>query len=164
MWRTGVKHTSSIYQVCVIISEATEEDGENNLVINLQNFSQGNSHKKEREKVYVSAEEWGMIKSAVNHGTTIPAESRREVLMGYQYALHQHKKQLLQEISELRRSHESASTANRTQWEERSNASHSSEERYREPKHNRGKAERPHKENRTQNFDSSCLLVEEVRN
>jgi hypothetical protein len=59
-----------------------------------------------------------MIKSAINHGTTIPVESRREVLIGYQYALHQHKKQLLREINKLRRSHESASTANMTKWEE----------------------------------------------
>jgi hypothetical protein len=29
-----------------------------------------------------------MIKAAVNHGAAIPADSRREVLMGYQYALH----------------------------------------------------------------------------
>jgi hypothetical protein len=38
-----------------------------------------------------------MITSAINHGTTVPVNSRREVLMGYQYALHQHKKKLLQE-------------------------------------------------------------------
>jgi hypothetical protein len=32
--------------------------------------------------------------SAINHGTEVPANSRREVLMGYQYALHQHKKEV----------------------------------------------------------------------
>jgi hypothetical protein len=58
MWRTGVKHTSSIHEVCVLIREATkEDDGENNPVINSQNFNQGNSHRKKREKVHVSAEE-----------------------------------------------------------------------------------------------------------
>jgi hypothetical protein len=41
---------------------------------------------------------------AINRGTRIPMDSRREVLMGYQYALHQHKKKLLEEKSELRRS------------------------------------------------------------
>jgi hypothetical protein len=111
MWRPGLKlhnkeqaapcwgtkqHTSSIHQVYIIISEATEEDdGENSPTMNSQNFEQGNSRRKEREKLYVSAEEWRMIKSAVNNGTTIPAESRREVLVGYQYVLHQHKKQIL---------------------------------------------------------------------
>jgi hypothetical protein len=96
MWRPGGKHTSRIHEVCIIISEVAEEDdGGSNPVINSQSFNQGNSHMKEREKVYVSAGEWTMIKTPVNHGTTIPAQSRREVLMGYQYALHQHKKQLL---------------------------------------------------------------------
>jgi hypothetical protein len=111
MWRPGLKlhkkeqatprwgtihYTSSIHQVYVLISDATEEyNGENSPVINSQNFEQGNNHRAERAKVYISAEEWQMIKSAVNHGTTIPTESRREVLMGYQYALHQQKKQLL---------------------------------------------------------------------
>jgi hypothetical protein len=47
--------------------------------------------KKEKEKVHVSAREWRMIMSAINHGTDVPADSRREVLMGYQYALHQRK-------------------------------------------------------------------------
>jgi hypothetical protein len=28
--------------------------------------------------------------AAINHGTEIPEGSRREVLMGYQYALHQY--------------------------------------------------------------------------
>jgi hypothetical protein len=78
MWRPGGKHTSSIHQVCIIISEAVEDDdGGNNPVINSQNVNQGNNHGKEREKVYVSAGEWRMIKSAVNRGTAIPADSRR---------------------------------------------------------------------------------------
>jgi hypothetical protein len=78
------KHTNNIHQMCVIISEAVEDDyGGNNPVINSQGDNPGNSHKKEREKVYVSAGEWKMIKSAVNHGTKVPADSRREVLMGY---------------------------------------------------------------------------------
>jgi hypothetical protein len=33
--------------------------------------------------------------SAINHGIGIHADSRREVLMGYQYALHQHKRSYL---------------------------------------------------------------------
>jgi hypothetical protein len=81
-------------------------------VINSQGDNPRNTHRKEREKVYVLAGEWKVIKSAVNHGTTVPADSRREVLMGYQYALHQHKKQLLREESELRRNYESNSCNN----------------------------------------------------
>jgi hypothetical protein len=56
MWRPGGKHTSSIHQVCVIISEAAEDDNcGDNPVINSQDVNQGNSHMKEREKVYVLA-------------------------------------------------------------------------------------------------------------
>jgi hypothetical protein len=101
-----------------------------------------------------------MIKSAVNRGTTIPMDSRRAVLMGYQYALHQHKKELLQEKSELKRSHKSNSATNRTQWDELSDTSQSSEERHHEPKHNRRRAEPIRKESRTQN--SSFLSVDET--
>jgi hypothetical protein len=103
-----------------------------------------------------------MIKSAVNHGAAIPMDSRREILMGYQYALHQHKKQLLREKSELRRSRESDGIASRTQWEEHSDTSQSSEERHRKPKHNRAKTKRPNRENRTQNLNSSFLTVDET--
>jgi hypothetical protein len=35
--------------------------------------------------------------SVINHGKEVPANLRREVLMGYQYALHQHKKKLQEE-------------------------------------------------------------------
>jgi hypothetical protein len=67
------------------------------LVVNAQGENPRNNHRKEKDKVYVSTGEWRMIMSAINHGTGIPMDSRREVLMGYQYALHQHKKKLLQE-------------------------------------------------------------------
>jgi hypothetical protein len=38
-----------------------------------------------------------MIKSAINHDTELPEGSRREVLIGYQYALYQHRKKLREE-------------------------------------------------------------------
>jgi hypothetical protein len=65
------------------------------MVVNAQGGNPRSNHRKEKEKVYVSAGEWRIIMSAINHGTRIPADLRREVLMGYQYALHQHKKKLL---------------------------------------------------------------------
>jgi hypothetical protein len=107
-----------------------------NVVANAQGGNPRNNHRKEKEKekVYVSAREWRMIISAINHATGIPADSRREVLMGYQYALHQHKKKLLEEKSELRRSQESNSTSSRSHWEKYSEMSESSEERHHEPK------------------------------
>jgi hypothetical protein len=45
-----------------------------------------------------------MIMTAVNHGTDVPADSRREVLMGYQYALHQRRRKLREEKDMLMRS------------------------------------------------------------
>jgi hypothetical protein len=77
--------------------------------------------------------------SAINHGTDVPANPRREVLMGYQYALHQHEKKLRAEKSELRKSQESNSASSRSYWNEYSEASDSNKEIHREPKHNRRK-------------------------
>jgi hypothetical protein len=78
--------------VYVLINDRSEEvDDENNLVINSHNLERGVNHGADgetesaavdRENFYLSAEEWQMIKAAVNHGATIPADSRREVLMG----------------------------------------------------------------------------------
>jgi hypothetical protein len=87
--------SGNIHQLCVIITEAAEDnDPADNAATHAQvNKSRSNS-KKEKEKIHVSTEEWRIIMSAINHGTEVPANSRREVLMGYQYALHQHKKKL----------------------------------------------------------------------
>jgi hypothetical protein len=63
----------------------------------------GQSHRAEgeteatvatREKVHLTAAEWEIIEAAINHGTVISPNSTREVLMGYQYALHQQKMRL----------------------------------------------------------------------
>jgi hypothetical protein len=84
--------SSNVY---VIINEATEEnDDRDNIVVNTQGNKPRSNSGKENEKIYVSAEEWRIIMLAINHGIEVPANSRREVLMGYQYALHQHKKKL----------------------------------------------------------------------
>jgi hypothetical protein len=112
-WRAGQKlhndeHTfpssvsshnaSNRHQVYVIINDTSKEfNMENNPIINPQNPAREANHKAEgetesaimtREKVCLSAAEWQMIKAAVNHGVVIPANSTREVLMGYQYGLH----------------------------------------------------------------------------
>jgi hypothetical protein len=97
--------SSNIHQVCVIITEAAEDnDVADNIIANTQSNNPRSNSRKEKEKIYVSAGQWRVIMSAINHGTEVPANSRREVLMGYQYALHQHKKKLQEEKGELRRS------------------------------------------------------------
>jgi hypothetical protein len=81
--------SSNVHQVCIIITEATEDNYViDNTVVNTQGNNPGSNSRKEKEKIYVSAGEWRIIMSAINHGTGVPADSRREVLMGYQYALH----------------------------------------------------------------------------
>jgi hypothetical protein len=79
---------------------------------------------KEKEKVHVSAGEWRMIMTTVNRGTDVPTDSRREVLMGYQYALHQCRKKLREERDMFMRSRGD-------------DASESSMERHKDPKHKR---------------------------
>jgi hypothetical protein len=74
----------SIHQLCVIITEAAEENNHaNNEEVDMQVDKLRSNGKKEKEKVHVSAGEWRMIMSAINLGTDVPADSRREVLMGY---------------------------------------------------------------------------------
>jgi hypothetical protein len=88
----------SIHQLRVIITEAAEEENNHtgNKEIDMQVDKIRSNGKREIEKVHVSAGEWRMIMTAVNHGTDVPTDSRREVLMGYQYALYQCRKKLRQ--------------------------------------------------------------------
>jgi hypothetical protein len=83
----------SIHQLCVIITEAAEEnDHADNGEVDTQVDKLRSNGKKEKEKIHVSTREWRIIMSAINHGTEVPTDSRREVLMGYQYALHQRRR------------------------------------------------------------------------
>jgi hypothetical protein len=127
----------SVHQLCVIITEAAEEDNhEGNRELDLQ-VDKPRNNKKEKEKIHVSTGEWRIIISAINHGTEVPVDSRREVLMGYQYALHQHKKKLREERDMFMRSRGDDNTSSGGYWNEYSDASESSMERHRDPKHNR---------------------------
>jgi hypothetical protein len=128
----------SVHQLCVIITEAAEEDNhEGNREVDLQVDKPRSNNKKEKEKIHVSTEEWRIIMSTINYGIEVPADSRREVLMGYQYALHQHKKKLREERYMFMRSQDNNSTSREEYWDEYSDASECSIERHRDPKHNR---------------------------
>jgi hypothetical protein len=75
--------SKSIHQLCVIITEVAEEDNhEVNKEVDLQVDNPRSNSKKEKEIIHVSTGEWRIIMSAINHGTEVPADSRREVLMG----------------------------------------------------------------------------------
>jgi hypothetical protein len=128
----------SIHQLCVIITEAAEENNhEGNKEVNMQIDKPRSNSKKKKEKIHVSTGEWRIIMSAINHGTEVPADSRREVLMGCQYALHQRRKKLREERDMFMRSRDNNSTSSGGYWDEYSDTSESSMERHRDPKHSR---------------------------
>jgi hypothetical protein len=128
----------SVHQLCIIITEAAKEDNhEDNKEVDLHVDNPRSNSKKEKEKIHVSTGEWRIIMSAINHGIEVPADSRREVLMGYQYALHQHKEKLREERDMFMRSQDDNSMLSGEYWDEYSDASEYSMERCRDPKHNR---------------------------
>jgi hypothetical protein len=128
----------SIHQLCIIITEAPKEnDHADNAEFDAQVDKSKSNGKKEKEKINVSTGEWRIIMSAINHSTEVPANSRREFLMGYQYALHQYRKKLREEKDEFRRSQENNSVSSGAYWDKYSDASESSRERHRDPKHSR---------------------------
>jgi hypothetical protein len=100
--------------------------------------------------------------SAINHGTEVPANSRREVLMRYQYALHQHKKKLLAKKRELRKSQESYSASSKSYWSEYGETSDSSKERHCEPKLNKRKVARGREEEHARSINAPLSDEEEI--
>jgi hypothetical protein len=63
----------SVHQLCVIITEAAEEDNhEGNKEVDMQVDKPRSNSKKEKEKIHVSTGEWRIIMSAINHGTEVP--------------------------------------------------------------------------------------------
>jgi hypothetical protein len=87
------------YQILAIIGDNSEELDENN---NLANINRGANHLVEGEtadslatrgKVRLPVDEWRIIKTAVEHGTPIPTNSSKNMLLGYHYALRQQAKQ-----------------------------------------------------------------------
>jgi hypothetical protein len=128
-----------VHQLCVIITEAEEENNhEGNEGVDRQVDKIREHNKKEKEKIHVSAGEWRIIMSAINHGTEVPEGSRREVLIGYQYALHQHKKKLREKRDMFVRSRDTNSMSREEYWDDYSDDSEYSRERRGDPKHNRG--------------------------
>jgi hypothetical protein len=92
--------------------------------------------------------------SAINHGTEVPTDSRREVLMGYQYALHQCRKKLREERDMFIRSRDNNSTSSGEYWDEYSDASETSMERHRDPKHSRRTTARTREESYTKSLSA----------
>jgi hypothetical protein len=113
-WKTGLElheHDQTIFssssskinhqhQVFAIIGDNSEEfDNNNNPVLNLANVTRGANHLAEgdiadslatRAKVRLLADEWNIIKAAIDNGAAIPVDTSKEVLLSYHYALHRH--------------------------------------------------------------------------
>jgi hypothetical protein len=92
--------------------------------------------KKEKEKVYVSAGEWRMIMTAINHGTDVPTDSRRS-FNGIPIRAAPARKKLRREREMIMRSPDYNSTPSEGYCSEYTNSSESSMERHRDPKHSR---------------------------
>jgi hypothetical protein len=99
------------YQVLAIVGDNSEEfDKNNNPVLNPANVNRGANHLAEgettdslasREKVQLSAEEWKIIKTAIEHDVPIPTDASKNMLLGYHYALRQQLKQLARARSKI---------------------------------------------------------------
>jgi hypothetical protein len=63
----------SIHQLCIIITEAAEENGHaDDAELDAQVDKSRSNAKKEKEKIHVSNREWRIIMSAIDHGTEYP--------------------------------------------------------------------------------------------
>jgi hypothetical protein len=122
------------YQVLAITGDNSEElDENNNPVLNPANINRGANHLAEgetvdslttRKKVRLSVDEWRTIKIAVEHGTPIPINSSKNMLLGYHYALRQQAKQLAKERIEIQKRKDSAIAASDAARRARSDASY----------------------------------------
>jgi hypothetical protein len=67
-----------VHQLCVIITEVEEENkNEGNKGVGRQVDKIREHNKKEKEKIHVSAREWRIIMSAINHGTEVPRRLKK---------------------------------------------------------------------------------------
>jgi hypothetical protein len=126
-------------QVLAVVGDNSEEfDENNNPVLNPANIDKGANHLAEgqtveslaaREKIRLSADEWRVIRAAVEHGTPIPSNSSKNMLLGYHYSLRQQAKQLAKEKIEIQQRKESTIAASNAARRAQSDASHTNANR-----------------------------------
>jgi hypothetical protein len=129
------------YQVLAIVGDNSEElDENNNPVLNPANINRGANHLAEgetadslgsREKVQLSADEWKIIKTAIEHGVPIPTDASKNILLGYHCALRQQAKQLARDNIEIQKRKDSAIAASAAFHKARSDASYTNSKRHR---------------------------------
>jgi hypothetical protein len=113
-----------------------------------------------RVKVRLSADEWNIIKAAINNGVAIPVDASKDVLPGYHYALHQQARQLAKERSKIRKRRESVSVASKAMHEARSNTSYTNSRRHNRHGSRVENLEHSDRRNLSRNLDSSFLSVD----
>jgi hypothetical protein len=128
-------------QVLAIVGDNSKEFNENNNpVLNLANIGREANHLAEgqtadshitSEKIRLSANEWRVIRAAVEHGTPIPSNSSKDMLLGYHYTLRQQAKQLAKEKIEIQQRKDSAIAASNVARRARSDVSHTNAKRNR---------------------------------
>jgi hypothetical protein len=162
------------YRILAIIGDNLEEfDDNNNPVLNSANVTRGANHLAEgdtveslttRAKIRLSADEWNTIKAAIEHGTTIPVDASKEVLLGYHCALQLQSRQITKEKSEIRKRRDSAIAASAAMHEARSNASRTNNRRHNRRGSRVENLEHSDRRNLSRNLDSSFLSVDEQGN
>jgi hypothetical protein len=187
-WKTGLElheDDSSIfsslnnkfvnrYQVLAIIGENSEElDENNNLVLNPTIINRGANYLAEgetidslatREKVRLAVDEWRTIKTSMEHGTPIPTNASKNMLIGYHYALRQQSKKLAKERIEIKKRKDSAIAASDAARRARSDASYTNGKRHRWHGSRFENLEYSERQSLSKNLDSSFLSVDEQGN
>jgi hypothetical protein len=161
------------YQILAITGDNSEElDENNNPVLNPANINRGANHLAEgetvdslstREKVQLSVNEWRTIKTVVEHGTPIPTNSNKNILLGYHYALRQHAKQLAKERIEIQKRKDSAIAASDVARRARSDTSYINRRHHRYGSRYEN-LEYSERQSISKNLDSSFLSVDEQGN
>jgi hypothetical protein len=162
------------YQVLAIIGDNSEELNENNNpVLNPANINRGANHLAKgetadslasREKVQLSVEEWRIIKTAAEHGTPIPTDASKNMLLGYHYALRQQSKQLAKEKIELQKRRDSTIEASTAYHIACNDASYTNSRRHRRHGSRFENLEYSERQSLSKNLDSSFLSVDEQGN
>jgi hypothetical protein len=160
------------YQVLAIVGDNSKElDDNNNPILNPTNINIGANHLAEgdtteslanREKIRLSAEDWNTIKVAVDTG--IPTDTRKNMLLGYHYALRKQSKQLARERSKIQKRKDSTITASIAFHKARSDASYIGSRRHRRHGSRVKNLEHSERRNLSKNLDSSFLSVDEQGN
>jgi hypothetical protein len=142
-------------------------------VLNPANINRGANHLAEgetadslanRKKIRLSAEEWRIIKTAMEHGAPIRADASKNMLFGYHYALRQQSKQLAKERIEIQKRKDSAIAASIAYHKARSDASYTNSKRHRRYGSRFENLEHSERQSLSKNLDSSFLSVDKQGN